>query len=158
MLGGSLYTTVRYPTYNLVTCTHDGLAFNAALVLFGCLLVCRTANRTALATLPTKESAKTSLENAVEALGVLDHGNHMVERCRHYLKQLISVLDSLGMRVSPTVLNTSNSRNRICPIDRRDNAASPDNLCKLRYPAPDQYYLPTSITFGDGFRRVYVGE
>lgn len=69
--------------------------FNAALVLFGCLLVCRTANRTALATLPTKESAKTSLENAVEALGVLDHGNRMVERCRHYLKQLISVLDSL---------------------------------------------------------------
>jgi len=104
VLGGSLYTTVRSPIYNLVTCTHDGLAFNAALVLFGCLLVCRTANRTALATLPTKESAKTSLENAVEALGVLDHGNRMVERCCHYLKQLISVLDSLGMRVSPQYL------------------------------------------------------
>ena len=157
MLGGSLYTTVRFPIYNLVTCTHNGLAFNAALVLFSCLLVCRTANRTALATLPTKESAKTSLKNAVEALGVLDHGNRMVERCRHYLKQLISVLDSLGMRVSPTVLNMSNSRNRICPIDRRDNT-SPDHLSKPRYPAPDQYYLPTSITFSYGFRRVYVGE
>ncbi|OCL03951.1 hypothetical protein AOQ84DRAFT_346868 [Glonium stellatum] len=53
--------------------------FNAALVLFGCLLVCRTANKTALTTLPTKDSAKMSLEKAVEALEILDHGNRMVK-------------------------------------------------------------------------------
>lgn len=43
--------------------------------------------------MPT-EAAKTALGKAVDALKLLDGNNHLVERCRYYLQQLVSILKS----------------------------------------------------------------
>jgi hypothetical protein len=43
--------------------------------------------------IPT-EAAKVALGKAVDALKLLDGNNHLVERCRYYLQQLVSILKS----------------------------------------------------------------
>ena len=77
-------------------------AFNAALINFGCYFVSRPRPgvTTPSVSISTYEVTKT-LGEAIEALSLLDRGNRMVERCRHYLQTLSTVLNALGRGSSP---------------------------------------------------------
>ena len=69
-------------------------AFNAALVIFGCLFISQSANNLISSDLIPNDAAKSALGKAINALDLLDGNNHLVERCRHYLQQLDYVLRS----------------------------------------------------------------
>ncbi|RAQ46927.1 C6 transcription factor [Aspergillus flavus] len=69
-----------------------GIAFNAALVIIGATWVQRT--RQPVRDFPSHQLANIELYpgRAVATLRQLDMGNRMVDRCRYYLEQLISIL------------------------------------------------------------------
>ncbi|KDE76742.1 hypothetical protein AO1008_02866 [Aspergillus oryzae 100-8] len=69
-----------------------GIAFNAALVIIGATWVQRT--RQSVRDFPSHQLANIELYpgRAVATLRQLDMGNRMVDRCRYYLEQLISIL------------------------------------------------------------------
>jgi hypothetical protein len=72
-------------------------AFNAALVVFGCFLIGRSeakihsdfANVTATDTTALLNKAIAATEN-------VDKGNHIVDRCTHYLRLLVNVARIMG--------------------------------------------------------------
>lgn len=72
-------------------------AFNAALVIFGSLLVAsreREANPSAWVVI---DESRPYIDKANEALHRLDNGNCVMRRCIEYLSQLSLVLNALGM-------------------------------------------------------------
>lgn len=72
-------------------------AFNAALISFGCYFVSRPRPDviTPSVSIGLQEASDT-LGQAIEALTLLDQGNRMVGRCRHYLQTLSTVLNASG--------------------------------------------------------------
>ncbi|GIJ92143.1 hypothetical protein Asppvi_011119 [Aspergillus pseudoviridinutans] len=82
--------------------------FNAALVIIGATWVQRT--RQSAQDSPVHQPANIQLYpgHAVATLCRLDTGNRMVDRCRYYLEQLISVLrlQRKGFRATPVDLMT----------------------------------------------------
>lgn len=84
----------RKPFANVVT---QISAFNAALIEFGCYFVSRPRpNATTPLLCISYQDASKNLANAIEALTLLDQGNRMVERCRHYLQTLNTVITAIG--------------------------------------------------------------
>jgi len=74
------------------------LAFNAALVVFGCFLISQPGNKpfdSDFATITAKD-AVLSLNKAILATQNVDRGNHIVDRCRHYLQLLVKVAKIMG--------------------------------------------------------------
>jgi hypothetical protein len=72
------------------------IAFNAALVLVGCILVSLDQNT---ADVHSTQDLIQHLRMSVEALWDLDRDNRMVARCREYLDQLVHVVYTLGMAI-----------------------------------------------------------
>ncbi|KEF60444.1 uncharacterized protein A1O9_02005 [Exophiala aquamarina CBS 119918] len=74
------------------------LAFNAALVVFGCFLICHPGNKTINSdfTSVTAKDAIDTLNKAIIATQNIDRGNHIVDRCRHYLQLLLKVAKIMG--------------------------------------------------------------
>lgn len=69
------------------------LAFNAALVLVGCILVSLDQNTIEMS---STQDLMQHLQMAVEALWDLDSDNRMVARCREYLDQLVQVVYAIS--------------------------------------------------------------
>lgn len=75
----------------------DGiLAFNAALVIVGCMVVAWKARDDSPSTWDTVEKSRGYIEKAILALRRLDSGNRVIARCVEYLSQLVLILDTLS--------------------------------------------------------------
>ncbi|KIX09394.1 uncharacterized protein Z518_00473 [Rhinocladiella mackenziei CBS 650.93] len=87
--------------------------FNAALVVFGSFLVSRSQNVASdQFFIITADEAMEHLTRSLRALELLDRGNHMVERCRHYLHLLFTVL-----KATEAPKSTSTSTRVMIPED-----------------------------------------
>lgn len=97
---GSWWYTLYYSKFNFPHDDSDShmLAFNAALVVFGCFLICQPENKTISSdfTSVTAKDAIRSLNKAIIATQNVDRGNHIVDRCRHYLQLLVKVAKIMG--------------------------------------------------------------
>lgn len=74
--------------------TNSPIAFNAALVIFGSILVYHRSQLSVLILPEPVEGCQTSFNDAIEALRLLDDGNYMVQRCTDYLERLAHMLDT----------------------------------------------------------------
>lgn len=75
------------------------IAFNAALAIFGSLLVPLDGSRTASAGQPGTarlDRGRTFLQKAVTGLSHLGRKNIILDRCINYLKQLHGLVDRWG--------------------------------------------------------------
>lgn len=88
------YSKFPFPHGN---CSSHVLAFNAALVVFGCFLIYRGENKTHSDLINiAAEDMMGSLNKAIIATQNVDKGNHIVDRCRHYLQLLVNVARIMG--------------------------------------------------------------
>ncbi|KAJ9609612.1 hypothetical protein H2200_005940 [Cladophialophora chaetospira] len=110
--------------------------FNAALVIFACFNACQqaTSHRADWPVL-TIGDAEQSIHKATEALGHLDRGNPTVERCQHYLRRLVGILQATG-------------------------AASSHALTEMHSDVPDMSYFYGLENFGleDPSLGIYFGD
>lgn len=75
----------------------DGiLAFNAALVVFGCMVVAWENRDDSPSTWGTVDKSRGYIEKAILALRQLDTGNRVIARCVEYLSHLVLILDNLS--------------------------------------------------------------
>ncbi|KAI9730222.1 MAG: hypothetical protein M1834_005986 [Cirrosporium novae-zelandiae] len=65
------------------------IAFNSALAIFAIWLICSEDSNIHMKQPATFDEMRKSLDMAINALQKLDVGNHMVDRCRRYLKKLL---------------------------------------------------------------------
>lgn len=72
------------------------LAFNAALVIVGCMVVAWKDRDDSPSTWDTVDKSRGYIEKAILALGRLDSGNRVIARCVEYLSQLVLILDTLS--------------------------------------------------------------
>lgn len=70
-------------------------AFNAALIVFGVMVVCRDSGQK-IPHAPSRSTCKEGVERAVNALGQLDPGNTIIQRCYDYLQNLLTVSNMFG--------------------------------------------------------------
>jgi len=94
--------TIRYITVGLQSefrcqiCAHIGTAFNAALVIFGSLIVASKERDRNPSAWTMVSHSRPYIDTAAETLRQLDSGNPVVERCQEYLLQLSAILDPLS--------------------------------------------------------------
>jgi hypothetical protein len=75
----------------------DGiLAFNAALVILGCMVVAWENRDDSPSTWNKVEKSRGYIEKAILALRRLDTGNRVIARCVEHLSQLVLILDTLS--------------------------------------------------------------
>ena len=79
-------------------------AFNAALTVFACFVVCLPTSTITTTPPPPYSNSETlvSLRKANDALAVLDRENVTIERCRHYINLLIDATGKLGETLLPS--------------------------------------------------------
>ncbi len=80
---------LRRPPSNLIS------AFNAALVVFGVMVVCHDGVQK-ISHAPSREACKEGVEKAVKTLARMDPGNKVIQRCHNYLQRLVAVPSKLG--------------------------------------------------------------
>ncbi|KAH8892864.1 hypothetical protein GQ53DRAFT_646245 [Thozetella sp. PMI_491] len=91
-------------------------AFDAALVLSTVILLLRQAGCISLPESANEQSLKKTLSDCMEALKLLDEGNHTVERCYMCLHRLVQVLSWMGTfseyKVALSFANMLGDRNK----------------------------------------------
>ena len=92
----TLYYSTSAPTKSdLQPANRDTSAFNAALIVFGIMVVCHESGQTILHA-PSRMSCKEGVEQAIKALEQIDPGNNIIQRCHDYLLSLLAASNTFG--------------------------------------------------------------
>jgi hypothetical protein len=135
------------------------LAFNAALVILGILIVCREGGMAAQFVGAVADKIRMYPFRAALALSKLDSGNRMVIRCRVYLERLISTSGLYSKQASPLIYHPPPPRvsqartiglTKPIGIEEISSGIPSDSSLGFPFPPPaDLDISPLGVEFGE---------
>ncbi len=129
-------------------CWHAFPVFNAALVIFGSLLLPEEDSAAGTDAVSSRvERTKQFLDKAIEALVRLDAGNHVLNRCVDYLKQLVRLADG-WCTFSLRFPGSFHAFHLLSPLTRRRSTAPPPQMSGP--PLLHHEHPPSIPVSGDG--------